>query len=233
MTAAALILRKDLLVLRRSPLLLGILVAYPALIAILVGLVAGYASAKPRVGFVDEDGLPPTVVLGGHRFHVDDTIRRVSKNVNLVRLSPDEAAHQLRTGKVVATLTVPPGFIATLKTLIHSPELELRSTRGGLAPRVNQQVQALVFSLNRQLQQSYIDQNLQYITLLLHGGNGELLGRDFHVLGLDGAERELATMPSTPQVLRLRDFIHDARLALANTDDALKATAHPIILDQS
>jgi ABC-2 type transport system permease protein len=230
MGAAALILRKDLLVLRRSPLLLGILVAYPALIAVLVGLVAGYASAKPRVGFVDEDGLPPTVVLGGHRFHVDDTIRRVSKNVNLVRLSPEDAAQQLRTGKVVATITVPPGFIATLKTLIHSPQLELRSTRGGLAPRVNQQVQALVFSLNRQLQTSYIDQNLGYVTLILHGGDGTLLGRKFHVLGLDGAQKVLTELPPSPERDQLADFVHDARLALANTDDALRATAHPIVL---
>ncbi len=89
--------------LRRSPLLLAILVAYPLLIAMLVGLVAGYASAKPRVALVDEDGLPKTIVIGGHRFHVDKTIRQVSSNVQLVRLSPKEAKHQLQTGKVVAT----------------------------------------------------------------------------------------------------------------------------------
>jgi hypothetical protein len=40
------LLRKDVLVLRRSPLLLGILVAYPLAIALLVGLVASYASSK-------------------------------------------------------------------------------------------------------------------------------------------------------------------------------------------
>jgi len=60
-----LVLRKDALVLRRSPLLFGILIAYPVAIALLVGLVAGYASSKPRVALVDEDNLPATVVLGG------------------------------------------------------------------------------------------------------------------------------------------------------------------------
>jgi len=44
MTRVALLLRKDALILRRSPLLLGLLVAYPLLIALLVGLVAGYAN---------------------------------------------------------------------------------------------------------------------------------------------------------------------------------------------
>jgi ABC-2 type transport system permease protein len=225
-----LLLRKDVLTLQRSPLLVGVLVAYPALIAILVGLVAGYANAKPRVALVDEDGLPPTIVLGGHRFHVDRTIDQVSAKVKLVRLSPDEAQRQLDTGRVVATVTVPPGFVATLKTLIHSPTLTLQTTRGGLAPRVRQQVEALVYSLNRLLQRSYIDQNLGYVTLILHGGSGTLLGRDFHVLGLDGAQRMLDGMKPTRQVLALRDFVHDARLALANTNDALRATAHPIVL---
>ena len=58
MTAVALLLRKDLTVLRRSPLLLGALLAYPVVIALLVGLVAGYASSKPRVAYVDEDNVP-------------------------------------------------------------------------------------------------------------------------------------------------------------------------------
>src|SRR5213082_2050133 len=102
MNRVFLLLRKDALVLRRSPLLLGILLAYPLAIAVLVGLVASYANAKPRVALVDEDNLPPTVTIGGHRFHVDKTIQQVSKNVKLVRLSPAEAQQQLKNGKVVA-----------------------------------------------------------------------------------------------------------------------------------
>ena len=43
------VLRKDLLVLRRSPALLGVLIAYPLVIALLIGLTAAYANAKPRV----------------------------------------------------------------------------------------------------------------------------------------------------------------------------------------
>src|SRR5205814_9302508 len=65
--------------------LLAVLLAYPLVIAGLVGLVAGYANSKPRVALVDEDNLPPVIVLGGHRFHVDWTIARVSHDVKLVR----------------------------------------------------------------------------------------------------------------------------------------------------
>ena len=86
MRSAALVLRKDLLVLRRAPVLLGTLVAYPLVIALLVGLVAGYASSKPRVALVDEASLPQTVTIAGETFDVDATIARVGQNVKLVRL---------------------------------------------------------------------------------------------------------------------------------------------------
>lgn len=230
MNRIALLLRKDVLVLRRSPLLLGILLAYPLAIAVLVGLVASYASSKPRVAFVDEDNLPPTVIVGGKRFHVDRTIRQVSQNVKLVRLSPEAAARQLSTGGVVAVVTVPPGFIASLKGMVKSPQLELQLSKGTLSSRVEQQVQALVYSLNRQLQRAYIENNLRYVTLILHGGDGSFLGRPIDVLGIEKAEKVLAGMPQTPKVERLRGFLHDARLALANTGDALRSTAHPIEL---
>ena len=230
MNRIALLLRKDVLVLRRSPLLLGILLAYPIAIAVLVGLVASYGSSKPRVAFVDEDNLPPTVIVGGKRFHVDRTIQEVSKNVKLVRLSPEAAARQLSTGGVVAVVTVPPGFIASLKGMVKSPQLELELSKGTLSSRVEQQVQALVYSLNRQLQRAYIENNLRYVTLILHGGDGSFLGRPIDVLGIEKAEKVLAGMPQTPKVQRLRGFLHDARLALANTGDALRSTAHPIEL---
>ena len=233
MNRVFLLLQKDALVLRRSPLLLGILLAYPLAIAVLVGLVASYANAKPRVALVDEDNLPPTVTIGGHRFHVDKTIQQVSKNVQLVRLSPADAAQQLKNGKVVAVLTVPPGFITTLKEMVRSPRLEVQLSRGTISSRVDQQVQALVYSLNRQLQRAYIGTNLSYVRLILHGGTGSFIGRPINILGLERAQKVLARMPQTKSVRNLEDFIHDARLALANTGDALKATAHPIELDRS
>jgi ABC-2 type transport system permease protein len=227
---ALLLLRKDLRVLRRSPFLLVVLLAYPVVIAGLVGLVAGYANSKPRVAFVDEDNLPRVIVLGGHRFHVDRTIARVNRNVKLVRLSPDEAARELRTGKVVATVTVPRGFVADLRAMVRSPKLVLETTHGGVSPRVTQQVQALVYSLNRELQTAYIESNLRYVQLILHGGDGSFLGRKFQILGLDGTERELRRLPPGERLDRIRQFVRDARLALAETDDALRATANPIEL---
>jgi ABC-2 type transport system permease protein len=232
MTAIGLLLRKDLLVLRRSPLLLSALLAYPVVIALLVGLVAGYASSKPRVAWVDEDNVPPVVQVAGHRFHVQTIVDQVSRNVTLVRMSAREAARELASGKVVATITVPPGFVGTLETAARSPSLVLRTGRGALASRVTQQVQALVYQLNRKLQGVFIEANLVFVNLLLHGGHGSFLGRQFTVLGLDGTEKVLAAMPPDARVKAIGDFVRDARLGLAQTGTALKATAHPIELRQ-
>jgi ABC-type Na+ efflux pump permease subunit len=227
----ALLLRKDALILRRSPLLLGLLLAYPLLIALLVGLVAGYANAKPRVALVDEERLPPVVEVGGHRFDVNKTIDRVSENVDLVRLERAEAQRELRSGKVVAVVTVPEGFVATLQAMVSSPKLEVQTARGLISSRVDQQVQALVYELNRQLQTAYISSDLGYVRLILHGGEGSFLGRQFAVLGLDGAEL-LLRRGAGPHTKRLLEFIDDARLALAQTGNALRATAHPIEIDR-
>jgi ABC-type multidrug transport system permease subunit len=84
--------------------------------------------------------------------------------------------------------------------------------------------------LNRQLQRAYISANLTYIRLLLHGGDGAFLGRKFHVLGLENAHKLLAELPRGQRLDAMREFVRTAQLALAQTDDALKATANPIQL---
>jgi ABC-2 type transport system permease protein len=229
-TRAWLLLRKDLRVLRRSPLLLGILLAYPLVIAALVGLVASYANAKPRVALVDEDGLPALIEVGGQSFEVEETIDRVAQEVSLVRLERDEAERQLRSGRIVAMLVVPSGFVGDLRSMARSPQLELETSGGGLSVRVTQQVQALVYQLNRQLSDAYVEANLEYIDLLLEGGSGSFLGQRFDVLGLERAGELLDELPGGPRLDALREFVSTAEAALGETDVALRATANPIEL---
>jgi ABC-type transport system involved in multi-copper enzyme maturation permease subunit len=228
MNGVVVLLRKDLTVLRRSKLLLVALLSYPIVIALLVGLVAGYANAKPRVAWVDEEGLPAVVAVGGHRFHIGTVIDQVSQQVTLVELSSRQAARELSNGKVVATITVPNGFLAELGTTTSSPHLVLRTTSGGLSQRVTEQVQSLVYQLNRKLQSGFIAANLHEVQLLEHGGK---FG-SYDVLGLDKMDGTLASLPQNERVARLRQFVRIARLALAQTGNALQATANPISLTQ-
>lgn len=233
MKRVLLLTKKDLRVLWRSPVLLVTLLAYPVVIALLVGLVASYANSKPRVALVDEAGLPHSITLAGERFDVDKTIDRVSQNVTLVRLSAKEANRQLDTGKVVAVMTVPPGFLRDLRGMLHSPALELKTGQGGLTSRVTQQVQALVYSLNQQLQSAFIRTNLGYVDALKHGATITFLGRKIDVLGLDRTAKLLRKLPPSPQRDRILGFISDARLALGQTGSAMRATANPIVLVQA
>jgi ABC-2 type transport system permease protein len=231
-SAISLLLRKDLRVLQRSPLLLTALLAYPVVIAVLVGLVAGFASSKPRVAFVDEDHIPPVVAVAGHRFHVQAVIDEVASNVTLVRMGRAEAARELASGKVVATITVPPGFVSKLASKVQSPSLILRTGSGGLTPVVTEQTQALVYQLNRKLQDAFVRADLEYVRLILHGGRTSLLGRSYDVLGLDAMATLLVGLPPGERTAKLQQFAAFARVALAQTGSALDATANPIRLDQ-
>ena len=233
MSRIGLVLRKDLLVLRRSPLLLALLIVYPLVVAGLVGAVAGYGSSKPRVALVDEDHLPAVVHIGGRAFRITDAIGEVGKNVHLVRMSPDEAVRQLRSGRVVATLTVPPGFLDELKSGLSSPSLVYQTTHGGISPRVTQQVQALVYSLDRRLQEAFVQTDLRYVRLIQHGGAATFGGKEYDVLGLDRMHGLLVQLPKSSQRDRVAEFARIASVALGQTGNLLAATASPITLERA
>jgi hypothetical protein len=208
------LLRKDLLVLRRSPALLGILVSYPLLVALLVTVVAGYANTRPRVAFVDLDGVPARVELAGQNFDVRALIDEVAHEVDLVPMRLDEARRRLETGTVVAAVVVPPGFVSDLRAS-RSPELVLERGRGGLTSIVTREMEALVFNLNRELQEAIVTSNLRAVE--------ELRGR------LRRAGEILAELPQDdPRLDEIRGFVAVAALAFGQSGDALRATASPI-----
>ena len=238
MSGVRLLLAKDLRVLRRAPALLVALNLYPLVFAVLVGLVVRYASDRPRVAFVDRDRLPETLTVGGQRFNVPQVIRQVQGSVDLVPMEEDEADRQLATGSIVAEIVVPPGFASKLRGMVESPRLILKTARGGLSGRVEQQTQALVYALNRRLQTAYIKANLAYVKLIVEGGQGSFLGNEFDIVGLDRAAEILDEIERTsddPEIVsraaELGTFVREARLALGASDQSLRATANPIQLE--
>jgi hypothetical protein len=236
-TKIRLLLAKDLRVLRRSPALLAALVLYPLVFTVLVGLVVRYASDRPRVAFVDLDHLPETLTVGGQSFNVPQVISEVQGSVDLVPMEEAEADRQLATGGIVAEIVVPPGFASKLRGMVESPRLVLKTARGGLSGRVEQQTQALVYALNQRLQDAYIEANLAYVKLIVEGGTGSFLGNDFDIVGLTRAGElldEIRRTSDDPAIVeratQLATFVHEARLALGASDESLRATANPIEL---
>jgi hypothetical protein len=233
-----LLLAKDLRILGRSPALLAALILYPLVFAVLVGLVVRYASDRPRVAFVDLDRLPETLTVGGQRFNVPRVISEVQGSVDLVPMDEEEGDRQLATGGIVAEIVVPPGFASKLRGMVESPKLILKTARGGLSGRVEQQTQALVYALNQRLQTAYIKANLAYVKLIVEGGQGSFLGNEFDIVGLDRAGEMLDEIERTSDDPEIRErarelatFVREARLALGASDQSLRATANPIELE--
>jgi ABC-2 type transport system permease protein len=238
MSAIGLLVGKDLRVLGRSPVLLGALVLYPLLFAVLVGLLVRFAADRPRVAFVDLDDLPAELTIADQSFDVERVIDQVNDKAELVPMEEEQAERALETGEVVAAIVVPRGFASTLRGLVESPTLVLRTGKGGLAGRAELATQALVYRLNLLLQEAYISANLEYVELLVEGGESEFLGNEFDVVGLEEAsvmldelEAQTEDEAALDRIRELSTFVDEALLALRQSDETLRATANPIELE--
>ena len=238
MKKVRLLLKKDLRILGRSPVLVAALIVYPLVFAALVGAVVRYAGDRPTIAFVDLDHLPEQLTVGGQTFNVPEVLDQVNENAELVPMDQEEADRKLANGEVNAEIIVPRGFASRLRGMVESPQLELKTARGGIASRVEQQTQALVYELNQRLQDAYIDANLQYVNLIVEGGTGTFLGNEFDVVGLQRAGELLAEIEQTTkdpaiaeQARELSTFVRQAQLALGASDESLRATANPIKLE--
>jgi hypothetical protein len=236
--AIGLLVRKDLRVFGRSPVLLGALVLYPLLFAVLVGLLVRFAADRPRVAFVDLDDLPAELTIADQSFDVERVIDQVNDKAELVPMEEEQAERALETGEVVAAIVVPRGFASTLRGLVESPTLVLRTGKGGLAGRAELATQALVYRLNLLLQEAYISANLDYVELLVEGGESEFLGNEFDVVGLEEAsvmldelEAQTEDEAALDRIRELSTFVDEALLALRQSDETLRATANPIELE--
>jgi len=233
-----LLLEKDLRILWRSPVLVAALVIYPLVFAALVGAVVRYAGDRPTIAFVDLDHLPDELTVGGQTFNVPAVLDQVNKSAELVPMDQEEADRKLANGEVDAEIIVPRGFASRLRGMVESPELVVKTARGGVSTRVEQQTQALVYELNQRLQDAYIRANLDYVRLIVEGGTGTFLGNEFDVVGLKRAGELLSEIEQTTKdpaiagrAQDLSNFVRQATLALGASDQSLRATANPIQLE--
>ena len=192
----------------RSPLVLVILLAYPLVVAALVGLVASYANAKPRVALVDEDRLAG---LARDRrsdlpHRADDRSRRRRGDARPARPRRGRAPARIRPDRRAARRSprlrrpTSAGWCAAHGSSSRRPRADSRSG----SP---QQVQALVYQLNRELSDAYVEANLRYIDLLLEGGEGKFLGQRVRRARARGRRDLLDELPPGPRLDRIREFV--------------------------
>jgi len=231
------LLLKDLLILRRSRLLLAMLIVYPVALALLIGLAISRSPSRPRVAVVDETPPGQTVQVGSERVQVSQYAQQLFSQVVTVREpSRARAVQQVQQGRVLAAVVIPRDLAARLSSSIAPARLEVIYNGDALE-------QSLVRStLNSALAQANLGFSEQIqqaaakaIDLLLAGGNVEILGAPPNLIGLSqippALHEILARQPPGPerrQLERISSFAGFAAQNLSLSKTVLQTVSQPI-----
>lgn len=241
--AGRLLFAKDLRVLGRSRGLLAVLIGYPIVIAILLAIALSGGDRRPSIAFVNLDAGARTVQVGEDRLSVDDYANRLEDDVDLVRLTPQQAQDALADGRVSAVLTVPEGFITDLQSGLKPPVLQLATNpRSPIeAQAIERNLESAVFRLNQALATAYVTQVLNLVDLIQEGGTVGIFGRSGTLLGLKESDRNLRQVQRAliadgkpalaKKVAGLRDYISGVGGNLELAKPAAQAIASPIRLE--
>jgi ABC-2 type transport system permease protein len=240
------LLLKDLQILRRSPLVTGLLVVYPVLIAVLIGVALSAGPDEPRIAFLNEIPEEEQVDFGeGGEFDTLDAKRELCDRVECVDVSSrDEAVAKVEDGQVLGALIIPADLIDKLQSLRtlnpEQPVVEVLvneedPVKGQI---VDDRLQALITEANLVISQQVSEQAAAYLDLVVEGGEFSFLGQTVEILGLDASARILDAISSDlggGQRAEVQRVVRFAELARENLDVALPllgAVAQPIEVDK-
>jgi ABC-type multidrug transport system permease subunit len=234
------LLLKDLQILRRSPLLVALLVLYPVVIAVLIGFALSRGPDKPEVAFYNGlAGQSAIVELGGDRIDLAKEGQRLFDAIDPVRVSSrKEAIQKVRDGDVLGALVIPSDLASNIQSSLEPGTVEVYYNAEDPAKRqfVENTIKAQVQTANGALTKRVAKEALQLLDLISKGGQYSFLGQGFDVLGLQRAEtiltrarRELpAGSPERAELDRVIAFGKLARENLSFSDDVLAVVGEPI-----
>jgi len=233
------LLVKDLRVLKRSPLLVAMLVLYPVIVAVLIGFALSRGPEKPEVAFYN--GVPRSenrFDLGGTSINLSDQADVLFKAIDPVRVgSREEAVRLVRSGDVLGAIVIPEDITQKLRTGIASGTIEVYYNAEDPAKRqyVENTIRSQVQTANAALTRRIAGEAVSLLELIRSGGRYRFLGEDIDVLGLQRSARILREARSglPPGRLRARvdEVIRFAGLAQENltfSDEVLGAVGEPI-----
>ena len=244
------LLLKDLQILRRSPLIVGLLIAYPVVLGVLIGFALSGDGSKPRVAFLNQVAEADQFQIGAGNEEIDRGIAReeLCSRVECVDVgSREEAEQKVEDGEVIAALILPPDLLDKLESLAslnpQQPTVEVLVNEDDpvKASLVDDRISALVTEANLILSQRISDQAATYLDLLIEGGRFSLpLLGELDILGLRASGEILnqvrSQLPSAGTARAdLARVIRFADLARENLDFALPllgAVAEPIQVEK-
>jgi hypothetical protein len=239
------LLLKDLQILRRSPLQAVLLVAYPILIAVLVGFAISRGPADPRVAFLNE--VPPNtrIDVGGGELPKANVKERICKRVECIFVGDRaEAEEKVESGDVLAALILPADLvnkINSLSTLTPGvPEVEVlvNEENAVKAELVDDRITSLLAQANLTIARRIGAEGGRYLGLLVDGGQFSVLGETVQILGLRTTARILeGVTPALPPNLRpaleeVTEFAAQARDNLDVAKPLIDRLAQPIAVDK-
>jgi hypothetical protein len=240
------LLLKDLQILRRSPLQAFLLVAYPVLIAVLVGFAISGSPDKPRIAFLNEVPADARVSVGTSELPKIGVSDRICGRVECVHVkSRDEAVDEVRSGDVLAALILPADLVDRLNSLstptpsIPSVEVIVNEEDPVKARLVNDRINSLLTQANLVIARRIAVEGGKFIGLVLDGGEFSVLGQTIRILGLRNSARILQALrpalPPGPQRDALDQILQFTSLTRANLGGAaplLSRLTQPITVDK-
>jgi ABC-type transport system involved in cytochrome c biogenesis permease component len=227
------LLLKDLQILRRSPLLVGLLVGYSVVISLVVGVALSSGPSKPTVAFAN---LVPSdeseVALGGRTVDASKYADRLFAKVKPIRVRTREAAiAKVRSGEAMGALVVPADVTRKLQGTLglsggDRPTVEVYYNAENPLKRqfVQDTIESTLADANQAISGEVLREAARYINVIVAGGKvGLPLVGTVDILGLRRAnaiiEAALATLPeNAPERVALEQVSRFAKLAADNLD---------------
>jgi ABC-type multidrug transport system permease subunit len=182
------LLGKDLLILRRSRVLVAVLVVYPIAIALLIGLAISRSPGKPKVAIANLAPLGASVELGGSKVEVGRYYSQLFSEVQPLPVATRaQAVAKVRSGEALAAVVIPANIASRLSSVLSQGQLEVIYNGDALQQSLAQsKIQAAVAQANLELSQQIRQLASKGIDLLLQGGDLSQLGLNQpHLLGLE------------------------------------------------
>jgi ABC-type Na+ efflux pump permease subunit len=239
------LLVKDLQILRRSPLLVALLVLYPIVIATLIGFAISRGPSKPRVAFLNQvPAAASKLDLGGTKVDVSQYADEIFSRIEPVPVrSEKEALDKVKSGDVLGALIIPPDITQKLETGLESASVKVFfNSEDPVKYRfVQDTIKSEVQDANAALTKQLTKVAVGYLDLISKGGQVSLFGSHFDVLGLEkaeaivrAAERGLpASSPQRQQLAQVANFAKLARDNLKLSGGVLQSVGTPIKVQQT
>jgi ABC-2 type transport system permease protein len=238
------LLLKDLQILRRSPLQAVLLVAYPILIAVLVGFAVSRTPEKPRIAFLDEVPSGTRINVGGGQLPAANVSERICSKVECVDVdSRAEAIDKVQSGDVLAALILPADLVdkidslSTLTPGVPKVEVLVNEENPLKSELVNDRVSALLAQANLAIAKRVAHEGGHYLNLVINGGDLSIpgLGETVHILGMRSSARLLKALgPALPagplrdSLAQVAEFAAEARDNLDVAGPLIDRIAQPI-----